>query len=172
MEFVQQGLYTPLVLFNISAALFLIGRRSDSTKGLFMQNDEVGPQRNPVAASDPVGASPRLLLIAPASPPLHLRGGMDIAAANVADELRQRGWVVDMPLVLAAEPSSGDAAASTHTALHKPSAMRPLPLLKLLLRSPAVIDRLPRFLQGHSSLFVDRTRYTSSTIICWRWSGC
>jgi glycosyltransferase involved in cell wall biosynthesis len=129
----------------------------DPAKKAPSPNDASRPQQNPLATSDHEPASLRLLLIAPAPPPLHLRGGMDIAAANVAAELRQRGWIVDMPLVLA-EPSSGDATVRAPAALHKPSAMRQLPLLKLLLRSRLRSwIRLPRFLQGYPSLFVDRT---------------
>ena len=91
-------------------------------------------------------------------PPLHLRGGMDLAVANVVAELRQRGWVVDMPLVMAPESSSGEAVASAPAALHKPSALRRPPLLDLLLRSRLwSFIRLPRFLTGYPSLFVDRT---------------
>lgn len=122
-----------------------------------MQDDEPGPYRGPVAACDPERALPRLLLIAPASPVLDLRGGMDIAVANLAAELRQRGWIVDMPLALAASSSSGDTATRVPAALHKPSAIGPLPLLKLLLRSRLrSLIRLPRSLQGYASLFVDR----------------
>jgi glycosyltransferase involved in cell wall biosynthesis len=129
---------------------------ADSAKSAQTQNDAMASQQNPMADSEP--ASLRLLLIAPASPPPHLTGGMDVAAANVAAELRKRGWAVDMPFAAASETSTGDAATSAHTALHKPSTMRPSsPLLTLLLRSRLrSFIRLPRFLQGYPSLFVDR----------------
>jgi hypothetical protein len=72
----------------------------------------------------PQAVSPRLLLIAPALPSLHRRGGMDIAVANVVAELRQRGWFVDMPLIVESEHSPGDAALEAPTALYVPSAIR------------------------------------------------
>jgi glycosyltransferase involved in cell wall biosynthesis len=114
--------------------------------------------QNSLSVPDPKAASPRLLLIAPALPPLDRRGGMDVAVANVVAELRQRGWVVDMPLVVGSEPSSGAAAAEAPVAVYVPSAVRPPPPLDLILRSPLrSLIRLPEFLRGYLSLFVDRS---------------
>src|SRR5689334_11213511 len=109
--------------------------------------------RNNAAGSDQERAALRLLLIAPASPP-HLSGGMDVAVASVAAELRRRGWLVDMPLVAAPESST---AAGVDLALHLPSGIRSPSLLGLLLRSPLrSLFRLPQLLRGYPGLLVTR----------------
>ncbi len=83
---------------------------------------------------------------------------MDVAVANVVAQLRLRGWLVDMPFVVEGERSPGESAADAAPALYAPSAVRPPPLLELFLRSRLrSFVRLPGFLKGYPSLFVDRT---------------
>ncbi len=121
-----------------------------------MQDDAIGSQRDPLAGPEPRQASLRLLLIAPDLPPLHLRGGMDIAVASVATELRQRGWIVEQPLIT-------DASA----AFHKPSEMRAPPLLNRVLRSRLrSFVRLPQFFKAISVCSSIEWRSASSTTIC------
>jgi glycosyltransferase involved in cell wall biosynthesis len=83
---------------------------------------------------------------------------LDIAVADVAAQLRKRGWVVDMPLVAALEDSPGDpASTSALNRLHVPSSMRPPPLLARLLRSRLrSLIRLPEFLRGYFGLLIER----------------
>jgi glycosyltransferase involved in cell wall biosynthesis len=100
----------------------------------------------------------RLLLIAPKTPPLHLRGGLDVAVADVAAQLRNHGWHVDMPLGEAACGDDEKSEAGTPAEWHCPGTLPPPPLLARLQRSRlASLIRLPRFLRGYFSLIVNRS---------------
>lgn len=100
----------------------------------------------------------RLLLIAPKTPPLHLRGGLDVAVADVAAQLRNHGWHVDMPLDETAWSDADNSEASKPAEWHHPGRLPPPPLLAWLQRSRLASSiRLPRFLRGYFSLIVNRS---------------
>jgi len=112
------------------------------------------PTPNPA----PGGSRPRLLLIAPKSPPPHLTGGLDIAVMDVAAQLQRRGWKIDMPFAAAEDEFREHPQAGTSNALHLPVTLRTPTLLGRLRRSPLLSSiRLPRFLRGYFSLFVERS---------------
>jgi glycosyltransferase involved in cell wall biosynthesis len=101
----------------------------------------------------------RVMLIAPNSPPPHLSGGMDIAIADVAAQLRQRGWTVDIPLAaVGTGVTDGDPAIPGSNTLFVHKITRPPRLLSWLRRSRlGRFARLPEWMRGYLGLFVNRS---------------
>ena len=99
------------------------------------------------------------MLIAPNSPPPHLSGGMDIAVADIAAQLRQRGWTVDIPLAaVGTSVADGDPAMPGANTLFVHKVTRPLRLLGRLRRSRlGSYARLPERMRGYLGLLVNRS---------------